>query len=265
MDYYSILGVKKNASQDEIRKAYKKLSMKHHPDRGGDEAEFKKVNEAYQTLNDAQKRAEYDNPQPQFRFNSGSPFEDMFGGFGFGGQRRQRLKNRDVQIGYTINLKDCYNGLGTTITYRLPSGKTEALDVRIPPGVKTGDVVRLGGYGDDSDPRLPRGDLLIRLRLVIPKGWDIDGYDLITSETVSIFELLTGSSIIITTPEGKSINLKIPKGSQPGTTFSIPGHGLSNSTGSRGRIYVKIHGHVPKIEDENLLNKIEDIKKDLTH
>src|SRR6056300_1252348 len=89
MDYYSILGVNKNASDQDIRKAYKKKSMQHHPDRGGNEEEFKKVNEAYQTLKDPAKRQQYDNPNQQFNFNSshfgqgqnpfaGSPFEHMF-------------------------------------------------------------------------------------------------------------------------------------------------------------------------------------------
>jgi DnaJ-class molecular chaperone len=268
MDYYSILGVPKNASQDDIKKAYKKQSMKHHPDRGGNEAEFKKVNEAYQTLGDPQKRAEYDNPQPQFRFNSqdfnGHPFEDIFGGFGFGGRPRQRAKNRDIQIAYTIDLRDSYNGIGTTITYRMPSGKTETLDLRIPPGVKNGDVVRVQGYGDDSHPQLPRGDLLVRLRMRIPKGWDVDGFDLITSTRVSVFDLLLGTEVLIDTPEGKTINLKVPKGSQSGTTFSITGHGLpSQHGGHRGKIYVKVFSDIPKIDDEDLLNKIKDIKNSL--
>lgn len=263
MDYYSTLGVTKNASQDEIKKAFKKMSMKHHPDRGGDETKFKQINEAYQTLSDPQKRAEYDNPQPQFRFNSNHPFEDIFGGFGFNGYQRQRVKNRDVQISYTLDLQDCFYGRGTTITYKLPSGKSETLDVRIPPGVKTGDIVRVQGYGDDSHPQLPRGDLLVRIRLRIPEGWDVNGLDLITSKRVSIFDLLLGTEVIIDIPDGKSINLKVPKGSQSGTTFSITGHGLPNNAGKRGKIYVKIFGDIPKIEDEDLLNKIKDIRSSL--
>lgn len=263
MDYYSILGVSKNASQDEIKKAYKKQSMKHHPDRGGDEAKFKQINEAYQTLGDPQKRSAYDNPQPQYRFNSGHPFEDIFGGFGFGGFQQQRAKNRDVQISYTLDLQDCFHGRGTTITYRIPSGKSETLDVRIPPGVKSGDVVRVQGYGDDSHPQLPRGDLLIRIRLRIPAGWDVNGLDLITSKRIDIFDLILGTEILIDTPEGKGINLKIPKGSQSGTTFSITGHGLPSNTGRRGKIYVKVFGDIPKIEDEETLNKIKEIKSSL--
>ena len=134
MDYYSTLGINKNASDDEIRKAYKSKSMKHHPDRGGNEEEFKKVNEAYQTLKDPQKKQMYDrygtsDPQQMgggpsgwgdmnfgngsFQFN-GSPqdFEEMFGSF-FGGGFRQRPRpprNKNVQLKVVLTLKEILEG-----------------------------------------------------------------------------------------------------------------------------------------------------------
>lgn len=276
MDYYSILGIPKNASDQDIRKAYKKMSMQHHPDRGGDEEQFKKINEAYSTLKDPQKRAAYDNPQPQWRFNSedvgpgfggfhqGHPhfgaFEDIFSGFGFGGPQRQMRKNRDVQLSYKLDIRDTFHGRGVTINYRLPSGKNEILDIRIPPGVKDGDVVRIQGWGDDSVAQLPRGDLLLRIRLSIPKGWDINGLDLITSRHVDIFDLMLGTSVRIDTFDNRTIEVKVPKGSQPGTTFSVNGYGLTDQSGRRGKIYVKILASIPKIEDQDILNKIKDIK-----
>jgi len=107
MDYYSILGLQKNATDQDIRKAYKKMSMKYHPDRGGDEEKFKLVNEAYQTLGDQQKRSEYDNPQPQYKFNTtnspfGPGFEDVFSQFGFRPHRASRSRNKDVRLSYTL-------------------------------------------------------------------------------------------------------------------------------------------------------------------
>ena len=268
MDYYSILGIPKTASQDEIRKAYKKQSMQHHPDRGGNEENFKKINEAYSTLKDPQKRAEYDNPQPQFNFNTGNMgggFDDIFShmfGAGFQQRQRQRQKNRDIQLQYQLDLADCFTGKGVSLQYTLPSGRLEMLDVRIPPGVRDGDTVNIANFGDDSIPNLPRGNLLVRIRVAKPKGWDLHNLDLLHTVTVSIFDLITGTEVIIHSPEGKDINLKIPKGTQPDTTFSIQGYGLPDGNlRGRGSIFVKVKGKIPKVNDGVLLHQIQALKE----
>lgn len=267
MDYYSILGVPKTASQEEIKKAYRKLAMKHHPDRGGDSEMSARINEAYNVLGDPAKRQQYDNPQPQFDFNQGfgqSPFEDIFAeAFGFRrqGQRQRPPVNRDVQLNYTIDLEDCYTGRGVSIAYQLPSGRHEHIDVKIPAGIKSGDVVQVSGYGDDSNPQLPRGTLILKIRVKNSKNWQVDGLDLHTAKKVSIFDLVLGTNIPIDTPDGKSINLKVPAGSQSGTSFSITGYGLPHrKTGRKGKLFIKIIGEVPKVTDEELLTKIQEIK-----
>ena len=113
MDYYNVLGVNRNASDKELKQAYKKLSMQHHPDRtGGSDEKFKQVNEAYSTLKDPQKRQAYDNPQPQFNsqhfnqggFQGGFDINDLMGQFGFGG--RQQMRNQDITIGCNISISE---------------------------------------------------------------------------------------------------------------------------------------------------------------
>lgn len=268
MDYYSILGIHKNASQDQIRKAYKKKSMQHHPDRGGDEEEFKKVNEAYQTLGDAQKRAAYDNPQPQFRYNTSNPFqggmgenfEDIFAQFGFNPRQRQH-RNRDVQVTYTLEFKDIFTGRGISVAYKLPSGRQEFLDVKVPAGMKDGDVVRFTGYGDDSFPHAPRGNLILKVRVPQHPVWKRSDDNLSATKTINIFDLLLGTELEIETPTGKFLNLTIPKGTKPGTTFSIAGHGVPNvNTSRQGNLYVKIEAIMPNIDDLDILQKIKEIK-----
>lgn len=271
MDYYSILGVSRNASEQDIRKAYKKKSMQHHPDRGGNEEEFKKVNEAYSTLKDPQKRAEYDNPQPQMHSSDfanafGADFSDVFSsmfGAGFQQQRRGgRQRNRDIQLRYRIDLKDCFTGKGISLQYGLPSGRKEFIDVKIPPGVRDGDTVNVQQFGDDSIPNLPRGNLHIRIDIIKPKGWEMHNLDLLNTVSVSVFDLITGKEEIIHSPEGKSISLKIPKGTQPDTTFSIQGYGLPDpNTGRRGTIFVKVKGKIPKVSDGILLHQIQALKE----
>ena len=270
MDYYSILGVAKNASSQDIKKAYRKLAAQHHPDRGGNEAKFKQVQEAYDTLGDPGKRQQYDNPQPQFQFNTNNMggFEDVFSqmfGQGFQQQgRAQRIKNKDIQLRYVLNLKDCFTGRGITLKYRLPSGKDEILDIRIPPGCKDGDIVKIPSAGDDTYPQLPRGDLLLRVSIRKLKDWDIDGFDVITNKRVSVFDLLIGTEVNISIPDGRVVKLKIPQGSQPNTTFNIQGYGIPNTnTGKIGSLYVKVLAEIPKIKDENIIKQIKRIKKQL--
>ena len=126
MDYYSILGVSKNASDKELKSAYKKLSMQHHPDRtGGSDEKFKQVNEAYSTLKDPQKRQQYDNP-PQQQYSQGfgpngfqgmGGFEDIFGNmFGAGQQRRHQQLRADITLGIEINIDDVFNQVGHTVS-----------------------------------------------------------------------------------------------------------------------------------------------------
>ena len=269
MDYYSVLGVSKTASQDDIRKAYKKKSMQHHPDRGGDEEEFKKVNEAYQNLSDPQKRAAYDNPQPQYRYNSSNPFnggmggnfEDIFAQFGFGGPARRQQRNQDVTITYVIDFKEMFTGVAINLQYKLPSGQTQTLDAAIPPGVKHNDSVRYAGLGDNSIPQLPLGNLIVRIKVRPDKKWRRDGDNIYSTEYVDIFDLITGTHIEISTPTNRHFSLTIPTGTKPGTTFSISGHGVPNVNSKRpGNVYIKIEAIMPKNLNSKTLEKIREIK-----
>jgi len=272
MDYYSILGIPKNASDKEIRKAYKSKSMQHHPDRGGNEEEFKKVNEAYQTLKDPQKRAAYDNPQPQYKqysYNTQNPFgnmnannfEDLFAQFGFGQQMNRHRRNRDVKIKAQLSFTESFTGKTVIVSYKLPSGRNEAFEATIPAGIKDGDHVTFAGYGDDSISHLPRGNLTILVKVSADKNWKRDGDHLHRTFKIDIFDLILGTSIEIETPTNKLLSLNIPNGTKPGTTFSINGHGVPNVNTKRpGNLYIKIEATIPKINDKSILEKIKDIK-----
>jgi curved DNA-binding protein len=269
MDYYSILGVGRNASPEEIKRAYRKLAMKHHPDRGGDTQTLAQINEAYDTLKDPQKRQQYDTlqTQHQYRYNTqnnpfGPGFEDIFSqAFGFNPNMRRQRRNRDVQISYTIEFKDIFTGRGISVAYNLPSGRQEFLDVKIPAGIKDGDIVNFTGYGDDSFPNIPRGNLILKIRVPTNPIWKRSDDNLTAIKKLCIFDLILGTDLIIETPTGKLLNLNIPQGTKPGTTFSIAGHGVPNvNTSRQGNLYIKIDTTIPKIEDKDLLDKIEEIK-----
>ena len=281
-DFYNILGVSKQASDAELKKAYKKASMKHHPDRGGDEEQFKKVNEAYATLKDPSKRQMYDqygtaDPQqagPQgFNFNandfargnpfSGTPFADMFSGGGpFG--HRQQPRNQDMRIAAQIDLRDVVLGKSLVAQIQLGSGRIETINIDVPPGARDGDTIQYEGLGDDRHRELRRGNLQVVIQVKPIPDWERRNNDLITRKTINLFDLLLGCVIIVNTLDNRNVKLTIPKGTNPGQRFSIPEYGIPDiNTKRRGNIYIIIDVKTPEIYDESLLNRIQQIKDEI--
>ena len=281
-DFYDILGVSKQADDAELKKAYKKASMQHHPDRGGDEEQFKKVNEAYATLKDPSKRQMYDqygtaDPQqagPQgFNFNAndfargnpfaGTPFADMFsGGSPFG--HRQQPRNQDMRIAAQIDLRDVVLGKSLVAQIQLGSGRVETINIDVPPGARDGDTIQYEGLGDDRYRELRRGNLQVVIQVKSIPGWERRNNDLITRKTINLFDLLLGCVIIVNTLDNRNVKLTIPKGTNPGQRFSIPEYGIPDiNTKRRGNIYIIIDVKTPEIYDESLLNRIQLIKDEI--
>ena len=273
MDYYNILGVARNASPEEIKKAYRKLAMAHHPDRGGDHSTFANITSAYDTLSSSDQRDAYDHPQQANPFGgqqqgqnpfAGTPFEHHFQ-HGFGQQQqRQTPRNRDINVQADINLVEVLTGKNLIIQYQLANGQLETVTVDVPAGAKHGDTIQYEGLGDNGHPRYPRGNLLVRIKVNKTKNWDRDQDNLITIKDVNVFDLLTGCVILVTTLENKQLELKIPQGTKPGIKFSIPGYGLPNmQTGKRGIMFITINVKMPRITDNNVLEKIQQIKNEI--
>lgn len=260
MDYYSILGVAKTASQDEIKSAYRKLAKEHHPDMtGGDDTQFKKINEAYDTLKDPNKRQQYDNPQTsrQYQYNSQN-MNDIFEAFF--GQRRAMRKNADIAISVKIDLEDVLSGKDIIGRYKLHSGKDEVATIKIPAGVESGMTMRYHGLGDDTVSSAPRGDLLVKITVNNHKTFLRDRLHLRTKCVINIFDLIIGTEIILEKLGGGPLTVKIPKGTNPGTILSIPGYGLPElNTGRTGNLYLEIKGITPKIDDKIVLEKVKNI------
>jgi len=270
MDYYDILGVNRNASDSELKKAYKKKSMQHHPDRGGDEEKFKQINEAYSTLKDPQKRQQYDNPQPEFAqgfgpggFQGMGGFEDLFSQFGFNmGQRRPQ--NRQIDISLDVRLEDVYNGKQIAMEVQLPTGKTKLIDIDIPAGVEEGQTVRYRGMGDNSIQNIPPGDLMVHIRVRNHPKFQRFGDNILCEEKILIWDLMLGTHAVVTTLSGKQIKLNIPAGTQPDTTLSCNGEGLPNiRTKRKGNLLVRIKALMPKDYTDEQRKKIMEIKHGL--
>ena len=257
MDYYQTLGVDRNASQDEIKKAYRSLAMKHHPDRGGDQAKFKEIEEAYRTLSDEQARAEYDNPQPQgFNFGGGG-FEHFFGQghpFGdiFGFSQRRAPMNRNIQLQTAISLEEAFYGKDLLANITLPSGREQTINIKIPAGIHEGTTLRLSGMGDDQITGLPRGDILLSVHIQEHPTFKRQGDDLLVEQEITAIDAMTGGNIVVVGIDGKRLETTIPAGVQYDSILSLAGHGMPNfhDAGRRGRLLIKIKIRIPQITED---------------
>jgi curved DNA-binding protein len=265
-DYYKILGVERKASEEDIRKAYRKLAMQYHPDRNPNDKQaedrFKEINEAYQVLSDSKKRAHYDRLGSDYStwqrrgapgdfdwsqyggFPRGTRVEDMdemFGGgfsdffrtiFGIGNAPAAQSYQQEL----VINLEEAYQG-----TTRLLQSNGKEKQVRIPAGVRTGSRVRVAGAG-------PNGlDLYLIVNVEDDKRFERRGNDLHTTATVSVFTALLGGEAEVETLNGK-LKLNIPAGTQPEQVFRLAGRGMPNvrNSNEKGDLFVRLKVSIPK-------------------
>jgi DnaJ-class molecular chaperone len=273
MDYYSTLGLKRGASDEEIKKAYRSMAMKHHPDRGGDEKKFKEISQAYEFLSDPQKKQIIDlggdpGQQQSFR-NQGSPFEfhfgtedlnDLFGNFGFGARGALR-RNKTLSINVEISLEDVLNGKSINAEVGVPGGRKKIITIEIPGGIEHGQQIRYGGMGDNSIPDVRPGDLIVNVLISRHPSFRREGDSLIFEKSISAWEAMLGTNLDIITLDRKNLSITIPPGTQPETVLSCRGEGLPNvRTRQRGNLLVKVKVSIPKNLSIEQMQKIKVLK-----
>jgi curved DNA-binding protein len=279
-DYYQILGVPQNAGPDEIKKAYRKLANQHHPDKGGDQAKFKDISVAYDTLSDPNKKAEYDQQRAggtQFRFNTGGfqDINDMFGGghpfagaFGhmFGdGFGRQVRRNRDLNIQCTISLLDSYLGKQLEANYHLPSGKPQTVVINIPPGIAHGETIRYQGLGDDTVPNVQRGNLNVTVVVLPDPNFSRENDDLVTSISITPIEAMVGCKKKVNFITGEEKEIDIRPGVETGIEYASHGFGFPNPhTGRKGRLVIRVNIRGCAITDPELVTRLKIIDAEIS-
>lgn len=276
--HYETLGVAETATQEEIKKAFRKLAMQYHPDKNQgnaeSEAKFKEINAAYDIIGDADKRQNYDNQRKfghqQWSFNGGGPtnFDDIINQFfsqhGFN-VNRQQTRNRDVSLSLTISLEDAYFGKNMPVQYNTPSGRKVDLNVNIPPGVDNGIRMRYQGQGDHANTSIPPGDLYIQLIVHDHNTFDRHGNDLHTKVKVDALGAMVGCKKRLVCIDGQQIDLTIPAGTQHATFFRVQGKGMPirNQPNSKGDLFVHTEIVIPTGLTQDQINSLKTLKESI--
>lgn len=284
-DYYKILGVNRDASEDEIKKAFRKLAHAYHPDKsGGDEAKFKEVSEAYSVLSDKKKRQQYDafgSAGPGAGGFNPSDFGFDFSGFGtqgfdasdlgdilssiFGGRRVRR--GRDVAVDIELSFHDSIFGTDRKVVINSKFVKQKEVSIAVPPGIDDGQMIRLSGMGETLEGGVP-GDLYVKIHVRKHPYLRKEGYNLVMDLTVKLSEALLGSERTIATLDGE-VTMKIPSGTKHGTILRIREKGVPYTgphitgapRGKRGDLYVRILVDIPEKLSKDAKKLIEELKK----
>ncbi|HSL90398.1 MAG TPA: J domain-containing protein [Ignavibacteriaceae bacterium] len=305
-DYYKIIGVEKSATKDEIKKAYRKLAMKYHPDRNPNdkvaEEKFKEITEANEVLSDPEKRKKYDTLGANWKQyqHTGGGFEDFYsqfggarrgggttyefsgdindifgnmgGGFsdffesffggsgrrgGFRGTTQHQQTAVDVEADLNIFLEEAFNGSERQINV---DGKK--LKIKINPGTKDGQKLRLKGLGRSRTTGGNKGDLYLNLHILQHPFYEIKDDDLYYNLDVELYTAVLGGKEQIKTLDGKTVSINIPEGTESESVLRLKSLGLTKSYG-RGDLYVKIHVTVPKDlskEEKELFKKLKSLR-----
>jgi curved DNA-binding protein len=287
-DYYKILGVARGASDDEIKKAYRKLARKYHPDVSKEtnaKEKFQEVSEAYETLRDKEKRAAYDSlgsgfrqgqdfrPPPDWfdRFGGGGKAEDLHGvdlgelfesmglfgraqrrtgGFG----RRSAFPGEDYEVPVRLTLEEAYRGTERTVQL---DGR--GFTARIPRGATDGQRLRLRGKGGPGMNGGPAGDLYLQIALEPHALFRASGHDLDLDVPLAPWEAALGAQVEVPTLEGR-VTLKVPPGSKSGQKLRLAGKGLPRPGGGAGDLYAALNIVVPATLTEGEKKLFEELR-----
>jgi len=298
-DYYQTLGVSKGASKEEVKKAYRKLAMKYHPDHAkGDksaEEKFKNISVAYAVLSDDEKRKQYDTYGSagfQQRFSQedifkGFDFSEILREFGLGGSSFSRGRGSGTRFSFGSGSPFDFHGhaqenqaKGQDLIYELPltphevatgttkrisfhhGGETRNLTVKIPKGMISGKKLRLTGKGEPGPFGGPSGDLFVQSKVMEDPMFSVDGYDLSMNWEIRLSEAMLGTTLSIPTLEKKSLTLTVPPGTRHKTRMRLAGHGLPHMKGSgKGDLYVNLLVNTPKKLTAQQKKLIEELAK----
>jgi len=266
MDPYQILGLKRGATDSEVKQAYRRLASKHHPDKGGDTQRFQEIQQAYDQITSGQA----DQPRHFHWGGSSSGFQDFqdimrknFGGAGeFDDFDPRDVRNPDVTVRVTCTLAEAHLGFTRTLQFLLPQQGQQVKTVTFPPGSYDGIRIRYSGDGGHIVKSRPPGDLYCELVVEPHPYWkaDFQTQSLDGDLTISVREAMLGATFVMDDIEGNSIEISIPAGTQSGTRLRLKARGLNRfRRAGRGDAFVRISVTIPKLSEDDLHKPLIDL------
>lgn len=261
MDYYKTLGIERGATEDDVKRAYRKLASIHHPDKGGDTAKFQEIQAAYEAITSGKA------DQPQ-----GGGFNDLHEMFNMGRRAGARswtfntgwddnVKNPDVNISIPCTLKEAHTGFTKTIEFTLPDKTSKRLSVTFPPGCNRDVKIRYTGEGGQMVQNLPASDLYVKLDISNDSTWVLNGKDLYIDIVISVWQAMCGATAKIIDIDETEIEITIPPGTQHGTQLRLRNRGFNiRGSTARGNGYVNVRVKIPAISEEDQLKTIVDLQ-----
>ena len=268
MDHYQTLGVAKTATPDEIKKAYRKLASQHHPDKGGDTATFQKIQTAYDTLSNPEKRQDYDNPSRPFNFqdfgagspggfsfhNNGAGFDDLFSQFFKQAQSQQRNQPQVYRTTVVISLEQVYTGGEQTLKLQTHNN-SHVVKIEVPRGIADGGQIRL-------DNVIPNASLIVEFRVQKHLKFERSGNDLVCNHPISVLDLIIGTNFEFTTLGGKTLEVTVKPKTQPYIQLKIANQGLPiiGNPNLYGDQIILLKPFIPDTIDSRIIDSIQQSK-----
>lgn len=263
MNYHKVLGLDTSATVDEVKQAYRKLAMKHHPDRGGDEAEFKKIKEAYEHLTSpAASHSTGDFSDLHEFFKQGQRAGQRNWSFGDGwNDEPEPIKNPDINIAIPCSLEEAHTGFTKQIEFTLPDANVKNMTVTFPPGC-TGDIkIRYVGEGGRLISSRAPGDLYVKLNIAAHPVWRIQGQDLFAVLQINVWQAMLGATVKLTDISGTEIEITIPAGTQSRSQLRLKNKGMNiRGSSARGHAFLEVVVKIPALSGEDKNKTIIDLQ-----